>query len=269
MSKIALTPNASGTGTFTLASPNSDTNRTFTLPDANGDLLTSNSSLNAAKLTGTAAAINGSNITNLAAANLTGALPAIGGSNLTSLTSSSLTGALPAIDGSSLTGIVTGRTYATQANTTSGTAFDFTGIPAGVKEVTVLFDACSVSGGYGVYIQMGTSAGINASGYSMNSQVITATGQQFINSFSEGIMCQADAETFTGAVKIERLTTSGHYWLVTVHLNGKAGASSGSFSILGGGVKNLVTELTQIRLKVERSASATFDNGTANIAWSY
>lgn len=36
MSKIALTPDASGTGTFTIAAPNSNTNRTLTLPDATG-----------------------------------------------------------------------------------------------------------------------------------------------------------------------------------------------------------------------------------------
>jgi len=36
MSKIALTPNASGTGIFTIASPNSNTNRTLSLPDATG-----------------------------------------------------------------------------------------------------------------------------------------------------------------------------------------------------------------------------------------
>ena len=40
MSKIAFTPNASGTGTFTIASPDSNTNRTLTLPDADGALLT-------------------------------------------------------------------------------------------------------------------------------------------------------------------------------------------------------------------------------------
>ena len=40
MSKIALEPNASGTGTFTIASPNSNTSRTLTLPDASGELLT-------------------------------------------------------------------------------------------------------------------------------------------------------------------------------------------------------------------------------------
>lgn len=36
MSKIALTPDASGTGTFTIAAPNSNTNRTLTLPDTSG-----------------------------------------------------------------------------------------------------------------------------------------------------------------------------------------------------------------------------------------
>ena len=41
MSKIALTPNASGTGVFTIASPNSNTDRTLTLPDEAGTVLTS------------------------------------------------------------------------------------------------------------------------------------------------------------------------------------------------------------------------------------
>ena len=36
MSKIALSGNASGTGTFTIASPNSSTDRTLNLPDAAG-----------------------------------------------------------------------------------------------------------------------------------------------------------------------------------------------------------------------------------------
>jgi hypothetical protein len=41
MSKIALTPNASGTGTFTIASPGTNTDRTLTLPDATGTILSS------------------------------------------------------------------------------------------------------------------------------------------------------------------------------------------------------------------------------------
>lgn len=42
MSKIALTPNASGSGTFTIASPNSDTDRVLTLPDGSATLATTN-----------------------------------------------------------------------------------------------------------------------------------------------------------------------------------------------------------------------------------
>ena len=40
MSKIALTPDAAGTGVFTIASPATSTNRTLTLPDQSGTVLT-------------------------------------------------------------------------------------------------------------------------------------------------------------------------------------------------------------------------------------
>jgi hypothetical protein len=40
MTKIAISPNPSGTGTFTLTAPDSNTNRTITLPDAAGVVLT-------------------------------------------------------------------------------------------------------------------------------------------------------------------------------------------------------------------------------------
>jgi hypothetical protein len=40
MSRVSLSGNALGTGTFTIASPNSNTDRTLTLPDATGTVLT-------------------------------------------------------------------------------------------------------------------------------------------------------------------------------------------------------------------------------------
>ena len=61
MSKIALTPNASGTGVFTIASPATNTDRTLTLPDEAGTVLTSASSLASANLTG-AVTVSGSNV---------------------------------------------------------------------------------------------------------------------------------------------------------------------------------------------------------------
>jgi hypothetical protein len=43
MSKIALEGNASGTGTFTVASPNSNSDRTLTLPDNTGTIISTGS----------------------------------------------------------------------------------------------------------------------------------------------------------------------------------------------------------------------------------
>lgn len=44
MSKIALSPNASGTALFTIASPATNTDRTLTLPDEGGTIVTTGSS---------------------------------------------------------------------------------------------------------------------------------------------------------------------------------------------------------------------------------
>jgi hypothetical protein len=63
MSKIAFTPNASGTGTFSIASPGTNTDRTLTLPDATGTVVLAdatqtltNKSIAASQLTGDVAA---------------------------------------------------------------------------------------------------------------------------------------------------------------------------------------------------------------------
>ena len=64
MSKISLTPNASGTGTFTIASPDSNTNRTLTLPDSDGALLTADDlPSGGATLLGTVDTTSGTSVT--------------------------------------------------------------------------------------------------------------------------------------------------------------------------------------------------------------
>jgi len=50
MSQIKLSPNASGTGVFTIDAPNSNTNRTFSLPDETGTVLTTESSVPLGKI---------------------------------------------------------------------------------------------------------------------------------------------------------------------------------------------------------------------------
>ena len=53
MSKVALSGNASGTGTFTIKSPNSNTDRTLSLPDSTGTVLNDQSNIEAQVKTAT------------------------------------------------------------------------------------------------------------------------------------------------------------------------------------------------------------------------
>lgn len=54
MSKIALSGNASGTGTLTIAAPNTSTDRTLTLPDSSGTMATAESTLTQFNASGSA-----------------------------------------------------------------------------------------------------------------------------------------------------------------------------------------------------------------------
>lgn len=54
MSSIKLSPNASGTGIFTVAAPNSNTDRTLTLPDSTGTIATAESTLSQFNASGSA-----------------------------------------------------------------------------------------------------------------------------------------------------------------------------------------------------------------------
>ena len=199
----------------------------------------------------------------LDASDLTGALPAISGSALTSLTSANLTGALPAIDGAALTGIQTGPTYGTPVATTSGTAFDFTGIPAGVKEIKVYFDGVTLTANYELYVRVGTSSGFVGSGYSSSSLSATAsvlseyhrTDAFFLNTLT------ASAPA-TGVLVLTRTTQSGHVWGQSHSFGGPVRTA------VGGGMVDAGAEITQLRV-LPSSPTPTFTAGTLNISWSF
>jgi len=56
-------------------------------------------------------------------------------------------------------------TSGTAVASTSGTSIDFTGIPTGVKRITVMFAGVSTSGTSLVEVRLGTSSGFVATGY--------------------------------------------------------------------------------------------------------
>ena len=130
MSKITLAPNASGTGTLTVAAPNTNTDYTLTLPTATTTLVGTD-----ATQTLTNKSIAGSQLTGTVA-----------GSLLTgSVASSLLTGALPAIDGSALTGIATGgMTLLGTLTTTSGSTQTLSGLTlTSYQQVVAVFKGVS------------------------------------------------------------------------------------------------------------------------------
>lgn len=99
MSRITLAPNASGTGTLTVAAPNTSTDYTLTLPTATTTLVGTD-----ATQTLTNKSIAGSQLTgSVASSLLTGALPAIDGSALVAVSSMTLLGTLATTSGTSQT----------------------------------------------------------------------------------------------------------------------------------------------------------------------
>jgi hypothetical protein len=70
MSKVTISGNVNGTGTFTIASPNSNTDRTLNLPDASGDVV-----LNSATQTLTNKTLTTPNIDSAQFATVSGTAP--------------------------------------------------------------------------------------------------------------------------------------------------------------------------------------------------
>ena len=177
MSKITLAPNASGTGTLTVAAPNTNTDRTITLPDVTTTLV------------GTDATQTLTNKT---------------------LTSPTITGAT--ITGSTMTGGTI--TSATAVASTSGSTIDFTGIPSWAKRITVMFAGISTSGTSTKIVQIG-SGSFTTSGYSGGGALLTNTalsGASATTGFPLG-NTGAAADILSGNMLIQNIT--GNTWVAS------------------------------------------------------
>ncbi len=145
----------------------------------------------------------------------------------------------------------------------AGGSVDFTGIPPGVKRITVSFFDVSFTGADGMGIVLGDSGGFETSGYTGNIGVYAGTASGFIASLSVSIATilsgTAAADTCSG--KVELVNHSGNRWVFT----GMA-ARLGTTQIFGvSGVKELSGTLDRIRIDVEGASS--FDGGEVNIFW--
>lgn len=182
----------------------------------------------------------------------------VNGTTAATLTTSGITG--------NLTGNVTGSltqggslTFAT-AQTASGTAVNFTGIPSWAKRITVMFNGVSTSGTSSYLIQLGTSGGIENSGYLGAASTITSAVATTAN--STGFMFvrnPAAIEAYSGMSIISSM--SSNIWSQFGVTGTPTVATTNS-----GGSKTLSGTLDRIRITTVNGTD-TFDAGTINISY--
>lgn len=147
--------------------------------------------------------------------------------------------------------------------TTSGTEFDFTGIPSWVTKIDVMLYNVSITGLDNLLVQLGDSGGIENTGYVGTTALHVNASTPAISSSTAGfpIATKSASDVVSGVLSIVQVDSAAFTWVC-----------SGSFrasaldTVNSGGHKALTGALTQIRLT--RSASASFDGGSAVIRYS-
>ena len=139
--------------------------------------------------------------------------------------------------------------------TTSGTSFDFTGLPSWVKRVSFNFTNVSLSGTDNMLIRLGTSSGFVTSGYTSTSVRSGNAGDTSTVGFI--ITANGASRTFSGSMVLSLI--GSNVW--TQFVSGR----NDSNSISGGGNLSLGGTLTQVRLLA--TGTDTFDSGTVSIIY--
>lgn len=147
--------------------------------------------------------------------------------------------------------------------TTSGTAIDFTGIPAWVKRVTLVLNGVSTNGSSSVLIQLGAGSiqttGYLGSGGDITSASVTATQNATVGF----VLGSVGAAGFIrhGSILFTSLG-SGNIWVA----NGQVARSDAPAFQLTAGSVNLTGTLDRLRLTTG-SGTDVFDAGSVNILW--
>lgn len=146
---------------------------------------------------------------------------------------------------------------------TSGTAIDFTGIPAGTKKITVLFSGVSTNaaGSANILVQLGDSGGIETSGYNGVLSLIGAATVSTSAGNTAGFHATAAiaaAATFSGSIVIANI--SGNNWVANTSI---ARTDSPTLNLYVG-EKTLTAALDRLRVTTGNGTD-TFDAGVVNI----
>lgn len=143
---------------------------------------------------------------------------------------------------------------ATSQASTSGTSIDFTSIPSWVKRITVMFNGVSTNGTSAVQVQLGTSGGVQTSGY--NGSVTAANLTTGFKAENSG----AAAYIRNGVITISSF--GSNIWAGTINMG--LSDQVGTFS--GGGAVTLSGTLDRVRITTVNGTD-TFDAGSINIMY--
>lgn len=151
---------------------------------------------------------------------------------------------------------------ATAQATTSGTAIDFTAIPSWAKKISIVLSGVSLSGASIPLAQLGTSSGVETTGYTGAVSGISAGGSGAV-AVSTGITwdtASSAAATFSGVIRLTM--ASANTWIFDLAI----GNTNAPRTSTGGGAKTLVGALDRVRLTASNGTD-TFDAGLATIIY--
>lgn len=160
-------------------------------------------------------------------------------------------------DGTALVSAAAGVTLGSPVATTSGTAFDYTGLPSGLKRITLSLEGVSLSGNDDLLIQIGDSGGLETSGYTSTSD----NGNGSTSSSTSGFILKlVSSNTARGSITLTLMDESTNTWVAS----GVVATIHNAVMVVGGG-KALSGVLDRIR--VTKTALDTFDAGKLNISY--
>lgn len=154
-------------------------------------------------------------------------------------------------------------TRGVEVASTSGTAIDFTGIPNWVKRITLMFNGVSTNGTSDTLIQIGTSSGVETSGYIGIVGILDGSPTYGAQSLSTGIRTTPSVAA-TNSISGHLILTliSGNIWIFSGIVSTAGGVRQGIVS----GSKVLSTTLDRVRLTTV-TGTDTFDAGSINILY--
>ena len=159
----------------------------------------------------------------------------------------------------------TAITLGTAVATTSGTSIDFTGIPAGVKRVTVMFKTISTNGTSPVQIQLG-SGSVVTSGYESNAGYISNTSV-LSSTYTTGlVVINGPSASFVNSGQIQLNLLGSNTWceagilMLATAANNALYSSSGAITLAG--------VIDRLRITTVNGTDA-FDAGSVNISWEF